>query len=239
MYNIAICDDEKVFLEKISHRVRAFFDENGEGVIIDTFLGGGTLVDLVERRKFYNIYILDIDMPKYKGVDIARKIKELQPKAIVMFVTAYMEFAVEGYELSIFRYIPKHLLEERLQKALTDALGMMKMQEGKSYVISNSRRFERIFYDEIYYIYKKQKNVVFVTENREEKYVRKTLAEVYRELDSEEFVYIDCCYIINILKIKNIDNSRVYLANGMCFCINSEHLSEVRKSVNLFWGKWI
>ena len=239
MYKIAICDDDIEFMSGLERFVKDYCTRNHILVKIDTFSESGGMLDTVESRKYYDLYILDIEMPGYNGMYIAKRIKETLPQTLIILVTVHMEFAIDGYILDVFRYIPKNCLNARLENALRDAFQRLQMQEGKFYIISNSRRFEKIDYNDICYIYKKQKNTMIVTERAEEIPVRKTLNNVYEELDGEEFIYIDRCYIINMLKIKRIENERVYLSCGKSLTMSVLNSAKVKKKVSLFWGERI
>ncbi len=50
---------------------------------------------------------LDIDMDERSGLDIARRVRELHLDTVIIFVTNYPEFSMEGYEVQAFRYLLK------------------------------------------------------------------------------------------------------------------------------------
>lgn len=236
VYRIVVCDDDKVYADKTGQFIQAYCKRNKISVSLDIFYESGPVLDAVESRKNYDLCILDIEMRKFSGLEIAKRIKETEPKTLVILLTAHIEFAVAGYDLNVFRYIPKTDFANRMEAALEAAFDWLAFQEGKFYFIRNSRRFEKIAYNEICYMYKKQKNTMIFTESGEEIPVRKTLAEIYKELNSDEFIYIDRCYIINILKVKRIDGRKVFLPCGVTLNMSIAHSAQTRKQINQFWG---
>ena len=65
---------------------------------------------------------LDIDMDERSGMDIARRVRELHLDTILIFVTNYPEFSIEGYEVRAFRYLLKQEMQQKLPLYFRDAL---------------------------------------------------------------------------------------------------------------------
>lgn len=77
-----------------------------------------------------------------------------------VFLTSHLEYAVEGYEVQAFGYIPKNLLSEKIEGTLERFLTEMRKKTRKAYVIEGGSRFERVEYEDIVYMYKDKKNTV-------------------------------------------------------------------------------
>ena len=69
--------------------------------------------------------------------------------------------------------------------------------------------------------------------------VRKSLQQIFDELQAQEFIFIDRGYIVNIIQIMKISDSMAYLKNGEILPISRSHLQEVKKQINRFWGAHI
>ena len=72
----------------------------------------------------YNLCIMDIEMPKLNGMEVAKRIKGCP----VIFTTAYKEHAAEAFELNAVDYILKPIQKDRLEKALAKALLLLNSQ---------------------------------------------------------------------------------------------------------------
>lgn len=238
MYRIAICDDNKEFLNKAEQYVKGYAQKKGIAVEQTVYQNGGFLADDICSGIQYDIYILDIEMPEITGTDIVKMIRARSSEAIVIFVTAHLQYTLESFELEVFRYIPKSALEERLPGALQAAFLKLDSQDGKYYLISNAKRSQKVFYKDILYVYKNEKNSNFVLRNGEEIYVRESLFEVYRKLPEKEFMQTDRCYIVNLSQIQKVDsvNGRLFLQNKIELDISKSRIQEVKKRVNQFWG---
>ena len=69
--------------------------------------------------------------------------------------------------------------------------------------------------------------------------VRKSLQQVFQELDTPEFLFIDRGCIVNIIQIMKISDSMAVLKNGECLPVSRSHLPEVKRQINQFWGAHI
>ena len=62
----------------------------------------------------FDVAFLDIDMPQMNGIVLARKIRNLHPNTIIIFITNFIQYAPEGYEVGVFRYLMKNQISEKL-----------------------------------------------------------------------------------------------------------------------------
>ena len=146
---------------------------------------------------------------------------------------------MDAYELSIFRYIPKNSLNTRLPHALKDAINMINIQSEKYYTIEMPSRIEKIPYHKILYIQREGKNsVITLTDNSVTK-VRKSLTQVFKELKSEDFIYVDRGDIVNLAHIMGIKDQIVELKNGIRLSASHSKLDQIKARLSEFWGEQI
>ena len=115
---------------------------------------------------------------------------------------------------------------------------MIELEDGKAYTIQTNSRLEKIPYKDIYYIERDGKNASISAVGGVSK-VRKSLQQVYENLNAEEFIYIDRGYIVNIIHIIQIKNGMAVLKNGVSLPISRTHLQDVKAQVTNYWGKHI
>ncbi len=239
MIRAAICDDDKeivMFQKEVTQNVlrscRSVFT-------ITTYTHGQNLLyDIIEDGFFYDLLLLDIEMPEVTGMEIAEKIKPYLPDIKIIFITSHVEYAIDAFELSIFRYIPKDDIEKRLPAAIHDAMKLIELEDGRNYTIQTNHRLEKIPFKEIYYIERDGKNSSLVTTYGVSR-VRKSLQRIFEELASEYFIFIDRGYIVNIIHIMKVKDSMVVLKNGIALPISRSHLQNVKEQINIYWGMHI
>lgn len=237
MIRIAICDDEKELLNKTLEIVDFNIKKNRIPAQIEEYQNGDFLLADVEEGKFIDLFFLDIEMPGMSGMEIAKKIKSILPHSLIVFVTSHQEYVFDSFELSVFRFIPKKELEDRMGQVIKDALKVIMLERNDSYVIETQNRIEKILNKDILYIQKNEKNSIITTFYGKSK-VRKNLAQVFSEINrKDEFVYIDRGCIVNILHIMQIVNGEVEMKNRVWLSVSRSHRKSLKRLINEFWGK--
>ena len=239
MIKIAICDDEEKSVALHERMVRECLQAAGIGCEITTYIQSRNLLyDITDDAFFYDLILLDIEMPGISGMELPQQIKGFLPNIRIIFVTSHTEYAIDAFELSIFRYVPKNNLEAKLSAAVLDAARLIELEAGQEYTIQTASRMEKIPFKDIFYIQRDGKNASIVSSAGISK-VRKSLQQVFDELNTPEFIFIDRGYIVNIIQIMKISDSAAVLKNGEQLPISRSHLQEVRQKINEFWGAHI
>lgn len=117
-YKAAICDDEALELQYLSALVKSWAEKMGHGIRISVFPSAEAFLFQYEEEKDFDLLLLDIEMGKMNGVELARKVREENAGIQIVFITAYPDFISEGYEVSALHYLMKPLKEEKLFEVL-------------------------------------------------------------------------------------------------------------------------
>ena len=124
MRKIAICDDSKLDRQLLKVVIQIYFENNEEEFKIFEYESGDNLLaDIEEGYIEVELLFLDIIM---NGMKIARKLRDIQFKAPIIFLTAHADYAVESYEVYVAGYLLKPydtnkltlLLDEILQRSV-------------------------------------------------------------------------------------------------------------------------
>lgn len=234
MIRIAIAEDNEDFIKNTEKIIRKYYQEKNIHASIEMFTNSEMLYFDLDEHKKYDLYLLDIDMPKVNGMQLARKIRSYDMESHIIFLTSHLKYSIVGYEYRIFRYIPKQSAEEKLIPALESVTQEIMLREGDSYVITTNSKYMKVPYGEMIYIYKDGKNSVLICEANTYK-VRKSLKQVYDEIDSKQFIFVERGYIVNIIKISKVIGSEVYLVNGEVLHVGGSYLKEVKIKISEFW----
>ncbi len=111
---VVALDDETHALERFEEVVKDF----EEITLCGLFHDDEELLAFIEKNPM-DIVFLDIEMPGKSGMQLSEEIHGMHPETAVVFVTAYNQYAVEAFELSVTDYLIKPLSRERLEKTLT------------------------------------------------------------------------------------------------------------------------
>ncbi|MDD3278023.1 MAG: LytTR family DNA-binding domain-containing protein [Lachnospiraceae bacterium] len=235
MIKIAVADDNEEIVEIVQKQIQINLADK---VTVKTYTDSKLLLFDVDEGKKFDVYILDIEMPKIMGIDLAKGIRKRQMDARIIFLTSHVEFALEGFNLEIqaYQYILKTDMKSKLPRVL-DAL-VEEMRHKKFYTIQTQVRFSRIDCEHIVSMHKDGKNVI-ITTKEDEYQERKTLEKIVKDMNLPELIFIERGYVINILHIRQIQHNVVLMDNGQELFISRAKISKVKQKVNDYWSEAI
>ncbi len=230
MLRILICDDHDVFSRKLRADIRALLPQTK--AVISTF---STLEEIPESAmEGCDLAFLDIDFTgrQYTGLDIAAKLRQLRPNAVIIFVTNYIEYAPEGYEVGAFRYILKSELERKLPMYLRQA--MEQLESGSEVLrLRSDGELVTIPLPELRYIESDQHTVILHTERRDyTAYV--SLAELEMRLEPKGFLRLHKSYLVNMAHLSKYQSQQAVLSDGTQLRVSARSYA-VQKQKYLLW----
>ena len=238
MLRVAICDDEKILME-IEEIAGRFFRLNCIDNKITIYQSSENLQYDLQDGIVYDLFLLDIEMPEIHGMELAKEICERMPSAKIIFITSHLEYAITAYEYSVFRYIQKTMLHEKLFLALEDYYKLYALEKNEYYMIEIKNYLEKIPYRSIFYVLKEGKYSVLYLEGERTVSVRKTLKQVFEELGQEYFYFADRGCIINLANVVGMDTGKILFPVQQNVTINKTNWIEFKESLLSFWGKQI
>ncbi|NLL78556.1 MAG: response regulator transcription factor [Clostridiales bacterium] len=236
MYNIAICEDNKEDLDFLQNTVETFCHTESIPHSLTPYTSSVLLSQtLKEQQYYYDLFLLDIELPEISGMTLAKQIRDSQSDAIILFITSHTQYAIEAFDLDIFRYIPKTLLSSKLIPALKDTFSLLALQNEKFYLLQRPCFSCKIPYRQILFIDRDGKNIIFHLSNGLEK-ERASLHTVYARLSSSDFTFIEHGILINLYHAMRLDKNVLTLSDGTILNVSRSHLANVRNAITQYWG---
>ncbi len=138
MLHIAVCDDNIDELSNIIQLINQYRTTKQLNCEYAVFPNGFDLVSTLEKGKQFDIYCLDIIMPGFSGIDVAKEIRIIDRTAPILFFTSSPEFALESYSVKAINYILKPITKEKFFFTFDEILEHIKMEENDDAVIVKS-----------------------------------------------------------------------------------------------------
>jgi DNA-binding LytR/AlgR family response regulator len=159
-----------------------------------------------------DLVFLDIQMPKLTGIDF---IKNLPHPPLVIFTTAYPQYAVEGYELDILDYLLKPISFSRFYKASVKAYDYLKLKNKYElndaddfFFIKCNQKIEKIKIADVLYI-EGMSNYIIVHTTQKKYITYLTFKGVEEQLPQYLFIRIHKSFLVSVNAIKTIDGNEL------------------------------
>lgn len=232
MFKIAICDDENLFTEELKELISGYMMEKDLIFEIDTYNSGEALVELGVGVVRYTVVFLDINMEKIDGIKTAEMIRKVSREVFIVFVTAYVDYSLEGYRLDVVRYLLKG--NANFQRNVNECMDAIIDKMNYSVI---KRKFDfkegrkEIVLDRLLYIESNLHRLEFhVMEDDETVYTIYKILNVMDDMLSENgFIRTHQSYLVNVKCIKNVARYKVILTNGVELSIPKARYTEVKK----------
>lgn len=210
--NCIIVDDEPLARQAVKSLVSGTKDLN----LVGSFNNATSAADFM-KDNIVDLVFLDIQMPGVTGLEFARQI----PKTtLVIFTTAYAEYAVESYEMEAIDYLLKPIDEKRFSKAVAKALAYhsLLIQEEKDdiedgmdyFFVKSERRYFKVKYDDILFV-EGLKDYVILQMDNQRIITKMNLKTILDLLPKKDFIRISKSYIVNTSHIESFDNNDIYV----------------------------
>lgn len=210
-----VCDDEKLFRDKIKSIIDKLFISNDEYYHITEYSKFNSAFKKTISDGVSKIYILDIEIKdSISGIDIARQIRKSDWESIIIMVTSHSELGYEALkaQIMLLDFISKYdNYEKNLESTIRKA--MLQVNNKKTLKLLSDGISYIIHLDDILYIVKEpvdKKCTIKTTYNSI--VVNKNLNSIIEQLDSRFYLTHRSC-IVNTDKIRSID----WKNNIICF----------------------
>lgn len=211
MIKLAICDDNKEELN-IAKSVIDKYTLKKE-LIVSAFTNPN---DLLSSEEVFDIYILDVIMPAFSGIQVAEQINKINKNSVIIFLSTSSEFAVDSYTVSAFYYLLKPINTKKFYEVLDKSIEKVKATTEKKILIKNHGKFVSVSKNDITYIeVQKDKLFYHLNDNRIiESYG--TMKEVMETFNENNFVKPHRSFIVNMKYISSLYSDHLDLVNEIC-----------------------
>jgi len=242
LYKIAVCDDVSVDIDNIVNVIKKESNEsNIWGINYFLYKSGYDLLKNINEN--FDVIILDIQMEKMDGKEVAALIRKVDLDVILVFCSAIRVPSPDLFRVQPYRYITKQFIKKDMEIDIREVLHKMISSPLKYFSAFRNGNSLKINLNHIVCISLLKRGCeIFILAEALEKYgcekiyCEKSLKQVYEQIHDDRFVYAHNSYIVNVEHIIKSTRTEVILSNDIILTIARSKEKFLRKRMIEYYG---
>ncbi len=227
MLRILICDDDIKVTKKVFSLINEIKNNNKINLNIDIRKSGDFILN---EKKFYDIAIVDIEMPGINGLELIEILKNNNPDIIVIVLTSFSNYLDSAMKIQVFRYLSKPIDTDRFNRNFIEAIEYYR-QISKQIIIEQTNEVHTVKTKDILYLENRKHGSTIVTKYSTFNTNKKPM-EWYNIINQPNcFIFSHKSYIVNLQNVINFSRSSVVFEDVKRHIIEVHCISQ-RKYVN-------
>lgn len=238
LIRIAYCDDEKANGDKIKKYIEQISMQINQDIELDFYLYGSILLEKIEKElDYYDMCLLDMEMPEMNGIELAEKIRETSSAdMIITFLTSYPKYMHQSFGVQAFQYLLKPISYEELKKEIVRTLDYINKDDHSILVTDNDTEFETLLRLKNIVAIEKQKGnaVMEVTMHEKSVLVKGNFTDYQSTLVDNNFVRVSRNCMINMRYVHGFFERDIVMTNGKRVEMSRRKVTEVKEQITRF-----
>ncbi len=219
---VAVCDDEKIARSEILSLLTEYKKLKGIDIFPYVYENGGMLLD---TKLDYDVIFMDYQMGEADGIEISRKIREVNKDCIIIFISAYPMAALDSFEVNTFRFLTKPIDRSKMFKALDDY--MAAIDYDNLLILNTHEGVWKIKMSEIVYAEACKKHTsIYTTDKIYDVHIH--LKKIEARLPKDRFIRCHRSFVVGFYHIKNHTNQEIVFENGRKAYIGKHYLTSFK-----------
>ena len=209
MIRLAICDDDAQAVD--AHRALAerALARGGYAVTVEVYTKSESLLaDICEDGRVYDLILLDIEMKHLDGMETARRIRELDPEVMLVFITNMAQYAIKGYAVGALDYVLKPVPYFAFSQQLQKVEEQLRRRTRHYLAVPVEGGLRRLDTSRIYYIESEGHRVHFYTEEGDFA-APGALKALEEKLADRPFARCNSGYLVNLAQVQAVQQNTV------------------------------
>ncbi|MEE8816612.1 MAG: LytTR family DNA-binding domain-containing protein [Lachnospiraceae bacterium] len=215
MYHAAIVEDESAVLSYLRHCLSDAFTSHGESVEFDAFEGAEGFLSMLSEHYHFDMAFLDIEMPGMDGISLCRKIREIAPDILVVFISNKDELVFQTFEVQPFRFIRKSEFAHFVEPLCSAVLEELRRRQPE--IIRVVEPLSQDVYSfnvrKILYVEAQGKTCLVHTDDHETTGIRIKFSDLAKMLSGHCFIQTHRSYLVNSAFIFHVGRNSVVLTD--------------------------
>jgi len=212
MFKLALVEDSLSDKENLLKKLSQYQIDSQQKLTITCFEDG--LKFLSNYDPGFDIVVSDIEMPYMNGLEAAKKIREVDKKVQIIFVSKASQYAVRGYEVDAVGYALKPVTLFTLSELLNKAIKKLTLLNNEYILFNDENGLRKIPIPSIVYIEVKDHDLYYhLDDNKSYRSKRASLSSQQEKLKGKGFSKCNNCYLINLKFVTMIKKDSIIINN--------------------------
>ena len=229
MFNIAICDDDKVIctiLEDIILNYRNSYQKNLDTQVYYT---GEELLGAIERGNNIDLLFLDIELISQNGIDLGEKIRNYYNNQTmqIVYISGSDRYAMKLFDIHPLNFLIKPLKKEKVIDCIELGISLLNKLNG-FFSYKSGFDSKKIPLKDIFYFESSNRKIKIITKNGTDTFYGK-LEPIFEELKEQQFLYIHKSYLVNYFYVEYFHYEFLILDGGITLPISQSRRKAIRE----------
>lgn len=236
MLQIAVCDDDIFFLKTAKELLSVYTKENLLDAEILLFELSTELEEFLKNTgNKLDLLFMDIELDALNGIELAQIVNRLRPNCKIAFLTNYLSYATDVYNVAHCHYVIKPEFEQRLDGVFKNFF----LGTGGKAVVA-SVKGKNVIYErqKICYVERGRRSCVIVTNDNAEK-VNTCFEDICSQLEEPLFVRCHNSYIVNLNEVSILRSNGLTMKNGEVIAVSRKYKERVRQCFLKWQEVWL
>lgn len=233
MIAVAVCDDAPKITDSLKKSIEEYGAFRQKEIRVLLYHSGEELLERYVSE--IDILFLDIQMPGINGIAAAEKIRQKNQKVLIIFLTSFMKYALDGYRVNASNYLVKPVSRKRLYLELDRWIGELKKKEEPFLAVHNDHGAYKVLLKTIRYIETYQRNLMIHTDTADLICYQK-LKEVEASAAPYGFVRSHASYLVNVFYVQTVEKGEMRLITGEVLPIGRTRKKAFMEQLGRYWG---
>lgn len=213
MLQIAVCDDNIDELSNMVQLINLYRASKHLNCEYAAFPNGFELISALEKGKRFDIYCLDIIMPGFMGIDVAKEIRTFDKTAPILFFTSSVEFALESYSVKAVNYVLKPISKEKFFLNFDEVIERINTdKKDDSFVVKSDEGIQKILVSNLVFVEVMGRSILYHMLSGKVIKCSEPFSSVCEHLmDYRRFIKPHRSYLVNMQFVDTIENHRLTL----------------------------
>lgn len=231
MIQIAFCDDNIDELSTMVELINLYRTSKNFNCDCAVFLNGFDLVSALEKGRRFDIYCLDIIMPGFTGIDVAKEIRVFDKTAPILFFTSSPEYALDSYSVKAINYVLKPISKEKFFFTFDEISEQIKAEKDEDAIIVKSNEgIQKIIISNLTFAEVMGRNVLYHMCSGKVIQCSEAFSFACEKLLKYGcFIKPHRSYLVNMKYVDIIENHRITLQTLSCIPVAQGKVKEIKQ----------